>query len=596
MPDQTDQTEPTAETARGELVLRDDQASRSLAFLPSEHDTARIWGMAGTLAQTDFVPRSIRGNVPAISAAMLTGRELGILPMRALRQINVIDGKPSPSPELMMALALKAGHRLEVVVTTRDRCVVEVHRTDWPDEKVRELEWTLEDAVDAGLCTIDAETGKARARSSKGHKLPWESYTRAMLRSRAVSEAARTWLPDVVEGASYAPEELGAQVDHRAHAVELVETARARGETFDPLEGETDEVREKVAAAMGPDDVDHDGEPQVGPDGQAIEDAEIIDDDVLTCRRCGETVPAGELESHRCDGGETVDAPTDPDPAPAGDAQDVPTDEDPFRGIDAAAHAETDAAREAAMQRRSTPSTPSGNRPPAAVSPFRDELVAATEGEDLSADALLELATGREGELAFLKDANAAPLVRLVKAVAGTTYDPGLVDLTDRRAALHRIRSIERGVGEKRKTVLEAAASAIETVEEAIEARDRDEKAAREAVGAFPEPGDTQGAATASGSEGTEQEPSGPEAANEAANEAAQSGDPDPLEERRELLRRYNAAYRTVTSEDRTKAARLHARRVLAVTADDRGFATADLDQIRELVERAEQEATNVPF
>lgn len=311
------------------------RAAASPAFLPGEHQSQRIWKLANAIASTDFVPKSLRGNPPAIMAAMLTGRELGILPMRALRQVNIIEGQPSPSPELMMALALKAGHEVDVVETTRTRCVVEVRRAEWPEDRRRRLEWDIDDAVAADLCTIDAN-GQVRARSKSGSKLPWEKYTRAMLRSRAVSEACRTWLPDVVDGASYVPEELGAPVTGDGHAQELVDAADARGDTYDPLEGEADDVRAAVAQAMGDDEAADDD----------VVDAEIVDDEpgegepdpepevdpgLAPCTACGELI-AGE---HDCQ--DTADPHPEVDTQPAVEAPhpdgwDVPAkteDDDP---------------------------------------------------------------------------------------------------------------------------------------------------------------------------------------------------------------------------------------------------------------------------
>lgn len=300
-------------------------------FLPGEHESQRIWKLANAIASTDFVPKSLRGNPPAIMAAMLTGRELGIMPMRALRQVNIIEGQPSPSPELMMALALKAGHEVDVVETSRTRCVVEVRRSDWPEDRRRRLEWSLDDAVAAGLCTIDAD-GQVRARSKSGNKLPWEAYTRAMLRSRAVSEACRTWLPDVVDGASYVPEELGAAVNGDGHALELVDAATERGDTYDPLDGEPDEVRAAVADAMGENDPDD------------VVDAEIVEDDPAPpddneqpapdpCFACGELI-AGE---HDCS---PTPPEADPDTRPEGWDVRAKTEADDPKPFDWKAHAE----------------------------------------------------------------------------------------------------------------------------------------------------------------------------------------------------------------------------------------------------------------
>jgi hypothetical protein len=226
--------------------------TRQVALLPSESETQRLHRAAVMLAGTEFVPASLRGKPEAIMAAMLTGREMGIHPMRSLRQIAIVDGRPAPSPELMMGLALKAGHYVRVLETDHDHCTVAVRRADWPEQDPPStLTWTLEDAVRAGLCTLDDE-GRPRARSRSGNPLPWETYTRAMLRSRAVTEACRAWLPDVVEGYSYAPEELGATVDGRGVPTDLADIGEG-----DPYAAVPADIRAEVAEAIEPDQDDN---------------------------------------------------------------------------------------------------------------------------------------------------------------------------------------------------------------------------------------------------------------------------------------------------------------------------------------------------
>lgn len=200
---------------------------RRAAFLPTQPEYRFMQTVAEHLAATEFVPRGVRGKPPAVLACMLTGREMGIGPMRALRQIDVIDGRPAPSPELLMARVLEAGHYIRVTETTRDRCVVRTRRKEWADdEPTFELEWTMEDAEEAGLA------GKKN----------WTTYRRAMLRSRCVGETVRAVHPDIAEGASYSPEEL------------------TQGDVFDPaarqvaLDGLPDDLRAQVEDAMG--DVD----------------------------------------------------------------------------------------------------------------------------------------------------------------------------------------------------------------------------------------------------------------------------------------------------------------------------------------------------
>ncbi len=60
------------------------------------------------LIKTGFMPPSIKTAEQVIAIA-LTGRELGIGTMESIRGINVIQGKPSVSPQLMLALSRRTG-------------------------------------------------------------------------------------------------------------------------------------------------------------------------------------------------------------------------------------------------------------------------------------------------------------------------------------------------------------------------------------------------------------------------------------------------------------------------------------------------------
>ena len=55
-----------------------------------------IW-LAERIAGTEFVPKSMRNSAPAVTAAILYGREVGLPPMTSLTQTHVIEGKPSMS-------------------------------------------------------------------------------------------------------------------------------------------------------------------------------------------------------------------------------------------------------------------------------------------------------------------------------------------------------------------------------------------------------------------------------------------------------------------------------------------------------------------
>ena len=57
-----------------------------------------------TLAKSQMIPYNLRGKPADIFAILVMGQELGIAPMTALQSINNIQGKPTISPQLMIAL------------------------------------------------------------------------------------------------------------------------------------------------------------------------------------------------------------------------------------------------------------------------------------------------------------------------------------------------------------------------------------------------------------------------------------------------------------------------------------------------------------
>lgn len=147
------------------------------------------WKVAQKIANTPFVPTAFRGKPESVYAAVLYGEELGLGPMQSLTQIHVIEGKPSMAPELMRALVLKAGHRIDVKVCMNDEVILYGRRADSGSEAT--VRWTMKDAQLAGLAGRGA----------------WKTYPRAMLLARATSELCRMLFADVVAGLSYTPEE-----------------------------------------------------------------------------------------------------------------------------------------------------------------------------------------------------------------------------------------------------------------------------------------------------------------------------------------------------------------------------------------------------
>lgn len=169
-------------------------------LVPYRQPLAAVDSWAGVLADvadlalkisgTSFVPKPLRGKPPEIAACILTGREIGIGPMEALTRIDVIDGTPTMSAELMRSLIFRAGHELRYPTATNRKVIVEGRRAG--SDSWTSVEWTIEDAQRAGIA------GKSN----------WRTYPRAMLTARATAELARMLFPDALGGVAHLADEV----------------------------------------------------------------------------------------------------------------------------------------------------------------------------------------------------------------------------------------------------------------------------------------------------------------------------------------------------------------------------------------------------
>lgn len=142
--------------------------------------------VANVIHDTPFVPDGLRGSAPAVAAAILAGRELGIGPMTALQHIHVIKGKPSQSAALMRALIQGAGHKWQDGDVNDTRAVVRGCRKG--ESEWTEVSFTADQARKAGI-----DLGK---------------YPQDKLYARATSRLARRKFADVIAGMPYSAEEL----------------------------------------------------------------------------------------------------------------------------------------------------------------------------------------------------------------------------------------------------------------------------------------------------------------------------------------------------------------------------------------------------
>lgn len=140
------------------------------------------------IANTDFIPKAMRGNLPAILACVATGRALGLADMEALRSIHIVDGKATFSAELMVNLTRRAGHSITAEYGD-GQVTVHGKRGDNGDEI--SVTWTIAMAERADL----------------NGKMNWRKYPEAMLWARAVSQLCRMLFADVFAGQTYTADE-----------------------------------------------------------------------------------------------------------------------------------------------------------------------------------------------------------------------------------------------------------------------------------------------------------------------------------------------------------------------------------------------------
>lgn len=133
-------------------------------------------------------------NIEEAAVKIMYGMEMGLPVLSALMGVNVIQGKPTMSANLIASLVKRSGRYDYVVKRWDDHlCVI-----DWftGGNPIGNSSFSIEDARRAGLIT---------PRSG------WEKYPKAMLFARALTQGARAYCADVFVASIYVPEELGGE-------------------------------------------------------------------------------------------------------------------------------------------------------------------------------------------------------------------------------------------------------------------------------------------------------------------------------------------------------------------------------------------------
>jgi hypothetical protein len=170
--------------------------------------------LARALVQTSFAPLvGPKNNKRPISvgdatAMILSGDEVGLTPVQALRSIYLVHGTPALNARAMAALVLAHGHDFWVVEEGPNKVTVGGKRRGSEHEQF--VTWTMDRARKAGYTRNEQ----------------YESKPQEMLYARAISELARRIAPDALAGMAYSTEEL--ETDEAASTTTTVTRSSAK--------------------------------------------------------------------------------------------------------------------------------------------------------------------------------------------------------------------------------------------------------------------------------------------------------------------------------------------------------------------------------
>ena len=217
---------------------------------------------AAILLKSGFLPKAIDTPEKAIAIVMI-GRELGLGMMISLRELNVIQGKPCSSSQLLLGQCFKTGEVDQAYFEkqTPTEVVYVLTRKGSPPHKVT---WNIERAKGLGLLERDN----------------WKKQPQTMLSWRAISEAARMKFPDAICGL-YIEDEAEDIITTQAATDLVVEMPRAKTvEVIQEPAPAPPERAEELPAAIGTEVVDDNPCPTGYKKLKAVADGK--------CKGCGE--------------------------------------------------------------------------------------------------------------------------------------------------------------------------------------------------------------------------------------------------------------------------------------------------------------------
>lgn len=167
---------------------------------------------ANAVSKAGLLPKQYQNRPADIIVAMGLGQSMGLSPMESIYRINVIQGKPTASAELIAAQVRKAGHKLRIS----------------KDEQRQSVTATIVRADDPGYEFSVTRDRKWAQQMELIGKDNYQKQPMTMLTWRAITAVAREACPEALYGVAYTPDEM--------HDMDPVEVPVEHVEALEPTE------------------------------------------------------------------------------------------------------------------------------------------------------------------------------------------------------------------------------------------------------------------------------------------------------------------------------------------------------------------------
>ena len=193
--------------------------TQALALQPQQAGLSEQIQYANAVSRAGLLPQAYRNKPADIIVVMGLGQSMGLSPMESVYRINVIQGKPTASAELIAAQVRKAGHKLRLKKDEAHQSVTcTIIRADDPEAPfsvTRDRRW----AEQMGLINKDN----------------YKKQPMTMLTWRAITACAREACPEALYGVAYTPDEMHDMDSAPAEPVQAEVVAEPQAEPLQPV-------------------------------------------------------------------------------------------------------------------------------------------------------------------------------------------------------------------------------------------------------------------------------------------------------------------------------------------------------------------------